>query len=410
MQHFTFARGRFAMTEAWTVSEVQSQVHALLEHFVDRLPASRDARIVIKPNLNNDLVALTGNSVDLRVLMAIVEDLQARGYTDLTIADGSNVGVERRGIDTFKRLRIDRLAALRGVRVVDLNQDVGEQVVLTAGARPHVARTVLDCDFLLSVPKVKTHVEAGLSCAMKNWVGIARGQDKRHMHFDLCRNIFAINEVVKPDLVLVDGLIGMEGNGPGDGEPFRLGRLFACEDAFLNDAVMCRIVDLPLDRVPYLGHAQQAGCLDGALLAQIRAQVPVVRRIKAAPPRTRLALLADSRKIFWLKKLARPLTDRPEVLQAAYKLRIIQDVYSRQDDAVQGIRRRAEDCGDCDRCVAFCPTGLLRDEIGVKVDAEHCIGCLYCWWVCPKGAIELDGPLHAMQRQVDRYKAEIEAI
>ena len=54
------------------------------------LGADRDARIVVKPNLNNDLVALTGNCVDLRVLEALFVGLRRRGYRDLTVADGSN--------------------------------------------------------------------------------------------------------------------------------------------------------------------------------------------------------------------------------------------------------------------------------------------------------------------------------
>ncbi|RME25772.1 MAG: DUF362 domain-containing protein [Deltaproteobacteria bacterium] len=410
MQQYDFDRGRFCLAEAWTVGEIKAAVHELIEAHAGRLPDSRDARIVIKPNLNNDLVALTGNCVDLRVLRAIIADLRDRGYHDFTIADGSNVGVERREIDTFKRLRVDRLAKREGVRIVDLNHDDGHQVVLAAGAHPRVARTVLDCDFLISVPKVKTHVEAGLSCAMKNWVGIARGQEKRHMHYDLGRNIFAINEVVMPDLIIVDGLVGMEGNGPGDGEPFRLGRLMACDNAFLNDAIVAHLVGMPIARVPYLLHARDAGHIDDALLADIQERLPRICEIKLPPPRTRLAELADSRRIFWLKKLARPLTDRPEVLEAAYKLKIIQDVYSREDDAVRTISRQPDLCGECRKCVDFCPTELALDDIGIKTDPEHCIGCLYCWWVCPEDAIELHGPLNAMQRQVDRYKKVIEAL
>lgn len=410
MQDFHFDRGTVRLAEAWTAAEVREAVGALLSSFADRLPRDPAARIVVKPNLNNDLVALTGNSVDLRVLDAVLAVLRERGYTDVTVADGSNVGVERRDIDTFKRLRVDRLVERHGARLVDLNHDDGHPVVLAGGAQPRIARTVLESDFLLSLPKVKTHVEAGLSCAMKNWVGIARGQDKRHMHYDLGRNIFALNEVVQPDLVLVDGLVGMEGNGPGDGEPFRFGRLIASDNAFLNDAVVCRLVDLPVERVPYLLHARDAGYLDDALLAEIARTVPVLHAIKPPPPRTALAELADSRRIFWLKKLVRPLTDRPEVARAAYKLRVIQDVYVREDDQARVVGRRAELCRDCARCADFCPTGLALDEIGRLTDPQHCLNCLYCWWVCPRDAIVIDGPLNHLERQIERYKARIEQI
>ncbi|MFZ5477039.1 MAG: DUF362 domain-containing protein [Myxococcota bacterium] len=410
MLTYACARGRVDVHDAWTSAEVRATIERMIADWEHKLPAGRDARIVIKPNLNNDLVALTGNCVDLRVLAGLAEALRRRGYRDLTVCDGSNVGVDRRGIDTFRRLRVAALAEVHGVRVVNLNADTGREVVLHEGAHPRIASTVLDADFLISVPKVKTHAEAGLSCAMKNWVGIARGQDKRHMHYDLGRNIFALNEVVMPDLIVVDGLVGMEGNGPGDGEPFRFGRLAISDDAFLNDLVFCRLVDMPWRDVPYLVHAMGAGRLDEALAADVAAKLPVLRPIKRAPPRSRLAELSEAKSLTWLKLAVRPLVEKPAVAEAAYKLKIIQDVYSREDDTLRVVGRAAEKCGTCARCADFCPTGLAVDEIGVRLEAPACVQCLYCWWVCPKDAIVLGGEALAMARQIERYKRDVERL
>lgn len=410
MLSFTAARGRVDIHRAWTTAEVLAAVERILVDWEHRLPTARDARIVVKPNLNNDLVALTGNCVDLRVLEGLFAGLRRRGYTDVTVADGSNVGVARRGIDTFKRLRVAPVAARHGVRVVDLNTDDGREVVLHADAHPVVAKTVLDADFLISVPKIKTHAEAGLSCAMKNWVGIARGQDKRHMHYDLGRNIFAINEVVRPDLILVDGLVGMEGNGPGDGDPFRFGHLLASDDAFLNDLVVCRLVDMPWREVPYLVHAFEAGHLTTALEAEIARAVPMVRPIRKAPPRSKLAELSERRELMWLKLAVRPFVEKPAVAEAAYKLKIIQDVYSRADDTLRVVARDPSACGTCTKCADACPTALPLEQIGVTTEAPGCVQCLYCWWVCPKDAITLAGEANAMQRQIDRYREPIRGM
>ena len=407
---FSCERGVVEVREAWTAAEVKANIDELLECFEDRLPESLAARIAIKPNLNNDLVALVGNSVDLRVLCSLVEALKNRGYNNLVVCDGSNVGVHRRGIDSFRRLRVDALRDRYDIDVLDLNADEGVPIVLHAGARPKVARTVLDADFLISIPKVKTHCEAGLSCALKNWVGICTGQAKRDMHMDLGRNIFAINEAVLPNLVLVDGLVGMEGNGPGDGKPFRLGRLAMSDDAFVNDLVFMRLVDMPWRDVPYMVHAMDAGVLDEALARRVAVEVPVVRPIERAPPRSKLAELSEARSLHWLKLAVRPLVDMPGVAQTAYDLKIIQDVYSLEDDGVTGLTRDGELCGECRKCEGFCPTHLPLEDIGHKTDAPDCIQCLYCWWVCPEGALTLIGPLGHLERQVERYKPAVEQL
>lgn len=410
MLTYTSERGRVDIHHAWTTRDVLATIESMIAAWEHKLPADRGARIVVKPNLNNDLVALTGNCVDLRVLEGLFAALRRRGYTDLTVADGSNVGVARRKIDTFKRLRVAAVAARHGVRVVDLNTDAGREVVLHRDAHPSIARTVLDADFLISVPKIKTHCEAGLSSAMKNWVGIAVGQDKRQMHYDLGRNIFALNEVVMPDLVLVDGLVGMEGNGPGDGDPFRFGHLLMSDDAFLNDLVVCRLVDMPWRDVPYLVHAFEAGHLTADLWADIVAKVPMVRAIRRAPPRSRLAELAEARSLTWLKLAVRPLVEKPIVAETAYKLKIIQDVYSREDDTLRVVGRNAEACGECRRCEDYCPTELPLEQIGYTTTAPDCVQCLYCWWVCPKDALVIEGERNAMRRQIERYKAQIEGL
>jgi len=413
MKHKRYAYDGFGAVdvhEAWTTGEVKAGIEQILTDWAHRLPADAGARIVIKPNLNNDLVALVGNCSDLRVLCSIVEGLKNRGYHNIAVADGSNVGIARRDIDSLKRLRVSKLRDRYDIDVIDLNRDDGTPVVLHAGARPVIADTVLKADFLISVPKVKTHCEAGVSCAMKNWVGIARGQKKRHMHYDLAKNIFAINEAVLPNLIIVDGLIGMEGNGPGDGEPFRFGHLIASDNAFLNDLVVCRLIDFPWRDVGYLVHAEASGNITEALAAQVQSEVSVIRPIKRAPVRSKLAELSEARSLNWLKLAVRPALENPAVLEGAYKLKIIQDVYSREDDSITGFAKKPGACGECRRCEDFCPTHLTAEEIGVKTGEDDCIQCLYCWWVCPKEAIELHGALNHLERQVERYKAIIEQI
>ena len=198
--------------------------------------------------------------------------------------------------------------------------------------------------------------------------------------------------------------------GPGDGDPFRFGFLVMADDPFLNDLVVARLVGLPVAAVPYLQHARDAGVLDDALDARVEAEVPLLRQIQRAPERSRLAVLSESPSLLWLKKAVRPIVAQPAVAELAYKAKIIQDVYSLEDDSLRLVSRNAAACGDCRRCEDFCPTGLKLEEIGVKVEIPDCVQCLYCWWVCPKQALTLSGEAAAMERQIARYKAVIEGI
>ena len=404
-----YEKGRVEVHEAWTVAEVRAAVEGIFDSFSDRLPESRAAKVVIKPNLNNDLVALVGNSTDLRVMLSIIEALQERGYTNITVADGSNVGIDRREISTMRRLRYDRLKERCGVNLVNLNRDSGTVHELHAGASPEISNTILNADFLISVPKIKTHAEAQLSCAMKNWVGIVVGQQKREVHLDLAKNIWALNEAVQPDLIIVDGLVGMEGNGPGDGVPFRFGKIVGSDNGFLNDLTVAKMVGMPLTFVPYLVHAKVAGRISRA--DEVVADgVETIRVMMRAPERSKLAVLSERRSLRWLKKAVQPALKNPKVIEAAYKLKITQDVYSMDDDAITGIKRVSSDCGECTRCEQVCPTGLKVEEIGVSMTEENCIDCLYCWWICPDGALELEGNLGYMRRHIDKYKGAVEGI
>ncbi|MEC8382733.1 MAG: DUF362 domain-containing protein [Myxococcota bacterium] len=408
MKQITTSHGTSQWATAWTRSEINDQLHRLLNLIKEELPTEPSARIVIKPNLNNDLNGLTGNSVDLRVLDAIVRQLKGFGYHNICIADGPNVGIERRGIDVFKRLGVRALCTHHGIELIDLNSDLGIPYSLAAGAQPRIARSILDADYIISVPKIKTHCEAMLSCAMKNWVGICVGQDKRDMHLDLGQNIALLNTHIKPNLIIVDGIIGMEGNGPGDGTPIALKQLIVSTKAHLNDLVVANLMGLPINDIPYLMHAISIGDISETLCMTVSEKVDPLTHIKRPPPRPKLALLSEHHLLYPLKVAVRPLTEKPEVLDLAYQLGIVQDVYHPQNATVQSIKRHSDRCGECTQCVDLCPTEVPLERIG-KEDPS-CILCLQCWWACPTDALEWFGTRGHLHRHITKYRPVIRSL
>jgi uncharacterized protein (DUF362 family) len=314
------------IAEAWRSIEVRSALATMLE---DRVEALAGTRVLLKPNLNNDLNALTGNSTDLRVLTALIEVLQDHGADHITIADGPNVGVERRGIDVFRRLRVDRLARRHGVHTLDLNRSPATAISLTDGACPRVADAVRHADLVISVPTVKTHAEAGLSAACKNWVGICHGQDKRQMHLALGPNIAALVSALPPHLVVVDGLVAMEGNGPGDGDPFRLARIFVGDDPWLVDLVVAQTVGVDWRRVSYLVAGLQLGTFTTENAQAIADRVDQVHAAVPPPPRTIQARASEHPRLRWLKRIVQPAMRSRTFARLAYRARVSHRAASR---------------------------------------------------------------------------------
>jgi len=366
-----------------------------------RLPVSPAARVLLKPNLNNDLSALTGNSTDLRLLAAVIETLQQRGYTNVVVGDGPNVGVYRKGIDVFERLGVRALCAHYGIKCVDFNRAPAMEVRLATGP-VRVARICLEADFFLNLPKLKTHAEAGMSMALKSLIGCVSGTDKRRVHADLPANIVALNEAIHPHLIIADALIAMEGNGPGDGTPRRADTLLAATDPFVLDLAAARLFGLNPKGIPYLRVAARRGHFAEADFDAVARLEPLLR-LAPAPPRSGLARLLDHPILAPLRDATRVLHGQEWARRLLYCLRILQDVYEAQDARIKRLWLDAGRCTRCGLCLDYCPLGLDILAPGFDFQRPLCLRCLYCVQICPEEAIRVEGDLGYLARHFAHY-------
>jgi uncharacterized protein (DUF362 family)/ferredoxin len=377
-----------------------AEIKAWLETQALPWPAHHGALLLLKPNLNNDLSALTGNSTDLRLLAAAIEALQQHGHANIVVADGPNVGVYRKGLDVFERLGVRALCAHYGVECVDLNHAPTVQVRLASGP-VRVARLCLEADLFLNLPKLKTHAAAGMSLALKSLIGCVAGADKRLVHRDLAANIVALNEVIHPHLTIADALIAMEGNGPGDGTPRRANMLLAATDPFTLDLAAARLFGLDAAHIPYLAIARERGHLTAADCDAAARLTPLVR-LQPAPPRGWLARLLDSRALAPLRDATRAVHGQEWVRRLLYRVRIMQDVYQAADARVV-LSLDAPRCTRCGLCLDYCPLALSILDPDFDFAASPCVRCLYCAQVCPAQAIRLQGALGYLERHLARY-------
>jgi uncharacterized protein (DUF362 family) len=214
--------------------------------------------VLLKPNLVDYIPGAEINTHP--VLIAAAADCFRRlGARQVTVAEGP--GHQR---DTELVLGATGLKQqLKGQRLpfVDLNRDE----VVTTGLRSHYSglkqlwlpRTVLGADFIVSMPKVKTHHWSGVTLSMKNMFGVVPGVKygwpKNLLHWrGIQQSIVDLVATVSIHFVIADAIVCMEGNGPLAGTTRRLDRIVVSDDPVASDATCARLMGLLPERVPHI--------------------------------------------------------------------------------------------------------------------------------------------------------------
>ena len=217
--------------------------------------------VLLKPNL----VGLDpGGFINTHptVIAAARECFLRMGAAQVLIGDGPALDRDTEAILESVRLR-EHVGPLEQA-FVDLNLDEVQHVALPTRASRlkelYLPRTCMGVDFVVSMPKLKTHHWAGVTLSMKNMFGIVPGAcygwPKNVLHWaGIDRAILDINAAARPDFAIVDGIVGMEGNGPTQGQPRASGVLIFGDDPVAVDATCCRVMGLRPEGVPYLARA-----------------------------------------------------------------------------------------------------------------------------------------------------------
>jgi uncharacterized protein (DUF362 family) len=246
--------------------ELETVIYESLLEFA--LPV-KDKVVLLKPNFVG-LDPLGVMNTHPAVIAAACESFLRLGASEVLIGDGPAMDRDTEAILESVRLR-EFVGSLER-KFVDLNTDDVECVPLTTKASRlkelYFPRTVLGADLVVSMPKLKTHHWAGVTLSLKNMFGIVPGScygwPKNILHWAGIDNaILDINAAVRPDFAIVDGIVGMEGNGPIQGTPKACGALIFGDDPVAVDATCCRLMGLLPERVKYLAAA-------GTMLGHVR--------------------------------------------------------------------------------------------------------------------------------------------
>jgi uncharacterized protein (DUF362 family) len=218
----------------------------------------RGRRIVLKPNLVEYDADTTINTHPM-IVHAVYEAFLKLGAGDVRIAEGP--GHRRGTLDLADAAGYFSTISKFGSAFTDLNTDaVAKRAIPNPVSKLdslYLPHTVLDCDLLVSIAKMKTHHWAGATLSMKNLFGLVPGAvygwPKNVLHWaGIPETIVDLHHLFPKQFAIVDGIVGMEGNGPIQGTPKAAGVLVAGRDPAAVDATCCRVMGLDPKKIGYL--------------------------------------------------------------------------------------------------------------------------------------------------------------
>ena len=260
----------------------------------------RGKRILLKPNLVEGSSGHEHINTHPLVIRGVVEAFLSLGAATVVIGEGP--ANDRDTLMTLEETGLADVLFEDRIPFIDLNHDnlysVSNQTGFNAQKTLTFPSTLKNVDWIVSLAKMKTHHWAGVTLSMKNLFGvmpgIAYGWPKNLLHLGgIDRSIIDINATLKPHFAIVDGITGMQGDGPIMGDPIHSGVLVMGRNLPAVDATCCRVMGIDPNRIPYLKVAE-------SILGPIQAQRIKQRGEVIADVATRFALRSD---IPSLKKL-----------------------------------------------------------------------------------------------------------
>ncbi len=244
---------------------LRSSIEQLLEPLggIDRFVKSGD-RVLLKPNLLTGArptkECITRPEI-IYTVAQMVKEVGGKPFLGDSPAFGSAKGVARtNGL-------LEMLEEL-DVPIVEFHGDR----YATGGALQHLrlSKEAMNADVVINLPKVKSHMQLTLTISVKNLFGCVPGKMKAWWHMEAGKDaekfaqmLIETAQAISPQLTILDGIIGHEGNGPSGGEPKALGLLAATQDVFALDRVIVEILGVDPMQVPTVAASIRAGlCSD----------------------------------------------------------------------------------------------------------------------------------------------------
>jgi uncharacterized protein (DUF362 family)/Pyruvate/2-oxoacid:ferredoxin oxidoreductase delta subunit len=330
-------------------------------------PDVNGKRVLVKPNILTDDDPAKCISTHPVVVEAMIRFLQSKG-AKVVVGDSPAVH--------FQRFRAEKSGILRVCEATGakwVNFMVNPKELPLNKGKIKIAAVTDEVDLIISLPKFKNHELVYFTGAIKNTLGLVPGfsKGKQHaLHQD--RNKFGeflvdLNEAITPAYFLMDGIMGMEGPGPGRGIPVHIGLILGSTNPLALDITASRVAGyeplvIPTTRVAFFRKkwlsSEEDIIYDGPEIAGI-----IKKGFRKVPVSTinNISLKFVMSRVKALKKLER----RPEFIH--------------------------KNCTGCQKCVKICPVQAIAPLPGkathIQLTDSKCIRCFCCSEVCTDNAV-----------------------
>ena len=338
-----------------------------------------NAKILLKPNLLKKAEVEKAVITHPVVVGAFARILRECGYENIVLADSCGHGttqavIRGTGMDTYlDKYQIPAIDYSEGVRTAYPQGVQAKEFVLP--------RELLEQDCVISLSKMKTHALERITGAVKNSYGFVYGFHKAKGHTQypsadsFARMLIDLNKCVAPKLYVMDGIMAMEGNGPGSGDPVPMNVILMSTDPVALDSVFSRLIYLKPEMVPTNYHGEKMG------LGTWKEE-----NITLLTPECEVSMQEV------VDRYGNPdfNVDRTEVRK---------NIWTRMAGALNIFQKKpyieADKCIRCGICVQSCPVPGKAVEFRKGknkppvYDYKKCIRCFCCQEMCPKKAIKV---------------------
>lgn len=362
----------------------EEQIYNLLKTGLDLLGGldeliGKDEKILLKPNLLKRAEVEKAVITHPTVVGAFARILREANYANIVLADSCGHGTTK---NVIKGTGMDTYLEKYDIPAIDYSQGVTVDYPQGVQAKEFILpKELTEADCVISLSKMKTHALERVTGAVKNSYGFVYGLNKAKGHTkypsadSFARMLIDLNKCVGPRLYIMDGIMAMEGNGPGSGDPTPMKVMLMSQDPVALDSVFCHLVHLKPELVPTNYHGEKMGL--------------------GTWKEEEICLLTPDGEISIseaVKQYGNPSfhVDRTEIRQ---------NIWTKMATALNLFQKKpyidTSRCIKCGICVKSCPVpGKAVDFRNGKgnppsYDYKKCIRCFCCQEMCPEKAIKV---------------------